>query len=73
MSGLEAGANVVVGSVVAFATQLVVFPAVGLQATLAQTLTLSGVFTGVSFLRSYLLRRVFEAIGGIAASRERAR
>ncbi len=41
MSLLEAIANVVVGLLIAVATQLVVFPILGLQASLAQNLKLA--------------------------------
>jgi hypothetical protein len=60
MSLVEAAANVLVGLVIAVATQIVAFPILGLQATLAQNLKLALVFTGVSIGRSYLLRRVFD-------------
>lgn len=59
MSAVEAGSNVFVGGLVAFTTQLALFPAVGLQVTLPQNLVISLAFTAVSFLRSYTLRRVF--------------
>ena len=49
-----------VARVVAVATQVVVFPILGLQASLRQNLKLVLVFTGVSIVRSYLLRRLFE-------------
>ena len=62
MSLLEALANVAVGYSVAVATQLLVFPLFGLQATLAQNLWIGATFTGVSLIRSYALRRVFEAL-----------
>ena len=62
MSLVEAGANVAVGFSVALATQLVVFPVFGLEATLGQNLAIRGVFTAVSVVRSYLLRRAFEAL-----------
>jgi hypothetical protein len=50
------------GLVVAFATQIVAFPILGLQASLGQNLRLALVFTAVSIVRSYLLRRAFEAL-----------
>jgi hypothetical protein len=62
MSLVEAVTNVLVGLVIALATQLVVFPILGLQATLAQNLKLALVFTGVSVVRGYALRRLFEAL-----------
>jgi hypothetical protein len=63
MSALEAIVNAVVGWLVAFATQLALFPAVGLQATPAQHLVLSLAFTAVSVARGYLLRRAFARFG----------
>ncbi len=63
MSAIEATVNVVVGWLVAFATQLAMFPVVGLQAAPAQHLVLSLVFTAVSFARNYLLRRAFARFG----------
>ena len=62
MSLVEAVANVVVGLVVVVATQIVVFPVLGLQASLGQNLRLAAVFTGVSIARSYALRRLTAAL-----------
>jgi len=62
MSLVEAIANVVVGYGVAVTTQMLVFPVFGLQTTLAQNLKLGLVFTVVSIARSFMLRRVFEAL-----------
>ncbi len=56
----EAVANVMIGYGVAVATQMAVFPMFGLQPSLRDNLLLGAVFTGVSLLRSYLVRRVFE-------------
>ena len=62
MSLIEAGANVVVGYGVAVATQVLVFPWFGLTATLSGNLMLGAIFTAVSLVRSYALRRVFERL-----------
>ena len=62
MSLLEAVANVIVGYGVAVVTQIVFFPIFGLHTTLAQNLQMGLLFTGVSIIRSFLLRRLFEAI-----------
>jgi hypothetical protein len=43
-------------------TQIIVFPMFGLQPTLAQNLKIGAVFTIMSIVRSYALRRVFEMI-----------
>jgi hypothetical protein len=62
MSMVEAAANVVVGYVLAIATQIVVFPWFGIETGLAEHLTIGIAFVGVSLVRGYLLRRLFEAI-----------
>ena len=62
MSLIEAGANVAVGYGVAVAAQLVVFPWFGLPASLGDSLAIGAIFTAVSILRSYVMRRLFEAI-----------
>ena len=60
MSLVESFANVLVGYGVAVVTQILIFPVFGLHATLAQSLKMGVVFTGVSIARSYALRRLFE-------------
>ncbi len=62
MSFVEAAANVAVGYVVAVLTQALVFPLFGLQASLAQNLQIGLIFTAVSIVRSYALRRAFERL-----------
>jgi hypothetical protein len=62
MSLMEAVANVAVGYGVAVATQILIFPWFGLHTTLAQNLKLGGIFSAISILRSFLLRRFFEHI-----------
>ena len=60
MSMIEAATNVVVGYVLAIATQILVFPWFGIETGLAEHMTIGLAFTGVSLARAYLLRRVFE-------------
>lgn len=62
MSLVEAATNVVVGYAIAVLTQLLVFPIFGLQASLSDNLAIGLAFTAVSIGRSYVLRRVFEAL-----------
>jgi hypothetical protein len=62
MSFVEAVTNIVVGYGLAVLTQIIVFPMFGLQPTLAQNLKIGAVFTVMSIIRSYALRRVFEMI-----------
>lgn len=58
-SAIEAAANVAIGYGVAVATQVAVFPLFGLHASLGENLAIGGVFTVVSLVRSYALRRLF--------------
>lgn len=60
MSFVEAVTNVVVGYVLAVATQILVFPLFGIEIGLAENMAIGMVFVGVSLARGYLLRRVFE-------------
>jgi hypothetical protein len=60
MSLIEAIANVAVGFALAVAAQIVVFPWFGLHASLGENLTIGALFTEISLLRSYALRRLFE-------------
>ena len=62
LSLLEAVTNVTVGYVLAVATQVVVFPWFGLHASLGDNLGIGAVFTSISLLRGYALRRLFEFI-----------
>jgi len=62
MSLVESISNVLVGYGVAVVTQILIFPVFGLHTTLAQNLKMGAVFTVVSIARSYVLRRLFEAI-----------
>ena len=50
------------GYVLAIATQLLVFPLFGIEASLQEHLMIGFAFVAVSLARGYLLRRVFEAI-----------
>ena len=62
MSLVESLANVLVGYFVAVATQMMVFPLFGLAVTVSDNLLIGLIFTAVSIVRSYALRRGFEAL-----------
>lgn len=55
----EAVVNVLVGYTIAVATQVLVFPLFGIHIPLEHDLLIGLIFTVVSLLRSYALRRVF--------------
>jgi hypothetical protein len=62
MSFVESVTNVVVGFLLALLTQLAVFPVLGLGVSIGDNILLGGIFTAVSIVRSYTLRRLFETI-----------
>jgi hypothetical protein len=64
MSLIEAAANVLVGYVLAVMLQLIAFPLFGIQVSLFSNLALGALFTAASLVRSYALRRLFEALRG---------
>ena len=59
---IEAATNAIVGYGVAVVTQILIFPVFGLHTTLAQNLKMGALFTGISIIRSFALRRLFERI-----------
>ena len=72
MSLVEATTNVVVGYALAIVTQIIVFPWFGIETGMGEHLAIGLAFVGVSLVRSYLLRRLFEAIRVRAWQRESA-
>ena len=62
MVAVAAIKNVVLGYVLAIATQIVVFPWFGIETGLGEHLTIGLAFVGISLARGFLLRRLFEAI-----------
>jgi len=62
LSALESIANVVAGIGIAYTTQVAVFPLFGIQIGHDQHLAITLIFTAVSLVRSYALRRVFNRV-----------
>ena len=60
MSLAEAATNVIVGYALAVGMQIVVFPVFGIRIALGDKLAIGLAFTGVSLVRGYVLRRLFE-------------
>ena len=61
-STLESLTNTVVGLLTSFAIQLVIYPLLNIPVTLNQNIIITVVFFVVSFLRGYIIRRVFNKI-----------
>ena len=62
-SATESVCNVAVGYAVAMLAQALVFPLFGFYASTAQHAGIALIFTVVSLVRSYALRRLFNYIG----------
>lgn len=60
-SFIEALLNVLIGYVVALASQLLIFPLFGIKVSFAENLLIGGYFTIISIVRSYAIRRWFNA------------
>lgn len=58
----EAITSTAIGYGVAVLTQLAVFPAFGLATTFGENLAMGGIFTAVSIVRGYAVRRWFEGM-----------
>lgn len=63
-SAVEASANMAAGLAVAFAANLLILPALGVPVSLSQSAQIAAAFTVVSLVRSYVLRRFFNFLGG---------
>ena len=60
MSLVEAATNVIVGYALAVGMQIAVFPVFGIHIALGDQFAIGLAFTGVSLVRGYVLRRLFE-------------
>lgn len=61
-SWIESASNVAIGFWLAFLTQLVVYPMYGMNATLFENLQITVIFTVVSLIRQYVVRRGFNRL-----------
>lgn len=62
MSLLEAVVNTLAGIGVAIVAQILIFPLFGIHIDFTDTSLIAIIFTGISLVRSYLLRRVFNYV-----------
>lgn len=59
-SVLEAAVNVVLGFLLAFVMQGMIYPLLGIITKAEDNLLIAAIFTVLSLVRSYLVRRAFE-------------
>jgi hypothetical protein len=57
----EIGFNVLVGWIIGLTAQIFFFPLIGIEATFSQNFLSSVIFTVISIVRSYVIRRWFNA------------
>lgn len=62
-SAFEVACGTAVGALTALAVQAVVFPLYEIDVSAAQHAQISAIFTAVSLIRGYIVRRAFNAIG----------
>lgn len=58
-SMVEAALGTALGYGVAVSANMVIFPLFGIQTTFGTDLLIAGIFTVISFIRSYFIRRLF--------------
>ncbi len=58
-SGIEAITNTVTGLGTSFIIQIILYPLMNIPVTIGQNITITAVFFIASFLRSYIIRRIF--------------
>lgn len=61
-SALEAVVNVVVGLIISFAIQAIIYPLLGIPVTFGEMGIITFIFFAASFFRSYFIRRLFNRI-----------
>ena len=61
-SWLEAWANIVIGFAINWSANMLVFPLFGFNITASQAFHVGLIFTAISLVRSYVLRRLFNRI-----------
>ena len=63
-SAIESAINILIGYLVALASQLVIFPFFGIHLALRENMFIGFWFTIISLVRSYVLRRIFNRVSG---------
>ncbi len=58
-SAIESLTNIVVGLITSFVIQIIIYPMLDIPVTINQNIIITLVFFVVSFLRGYLIRRIF--------------
>jgi hypothetical protein len=62
-SAIESLTNITVGYSINFTANMLLFPLFGWHISVAQNVGLGVIYTGISLVRSYALRRFFNRVG----------
>lgn len=62
LSALEAVTNTIVGLLASFLIQLAIYPAMEIKVSLNQNVIITFVFFLASFIRGYVIRRIFNKL-----------
>jgi len=62
-SAFEALTNIAIGIVVSMIANATVFPLFNFHPSGSQNFEITAIYTGISFVRSYLIRRMWNSIG----------
>jgi len=63
-SVIESLTNILIGFIISFISQVVIFNQFGVEISLGKNLEMTVYFTIISFIRSYILRRIFNRMKG---------
>jgi high-affinity Fe2+/Pb2+ permease len=58
-SAIESATNVIVGLLVSIVAQMILYPILGISVSFNQNLIITAVFFVLSFVRGYVIRRIF--------------
>jgi high-affinity Fe2+/Pb2+ permease len=58
-SAIESIANVIIGLIISFLIQLWIYPFLGLKVSINQNIFITFIFFIASFVRGYVIRRIF--------------
>lgn len=62
LSAIETVASTAIGFVISYVTSYVVLPLFGFDVTHGQNFSITCIFTGISLLRGYFVRRLFNRL-----------
>lgn len=59
---IESIVNTIIGMVITFLSQLIIYPLFGLNVSISQNIAILFIFTAISFIRNFAIRYIFSNI-----------